>query len=486
MNRWEIIQDLPSNVGELIRDELDSLASVWRDQSNKLKDSNAIKEFNEKLKRQWAIETGIIEGIYNIDRGTTELLIKRGIETSLVAHGSTDKPAEEVVTILKDHQEVLEGLFDFITSERTISTGYIKEIHSALTAHQDFIIAVDSLGRNQNVPLLKGEYKKLPNNPTRPDGSIHYYCPPEHVASEMDRLINMHLSNQEKGISPLIQAAWFHHRFTQIHPFQDGNGRVARALASLLFLKNHWFPLVISRDHRDEYIRALEEADTGNLQELVDLFATIQKNAFIKALSASETILKHEVPLKHVVAGIKDRLDMRRQEYYAQLRSVFSVGDHLCDFARKLFTDTAVFLEDQLNPNNPSFKAVVDTSSEQNDFWFKRQIIHTAHTFEYYADTKTYRKWTKLKLLEDPVSQMVVSFHSLGVEFTGVLAASAFIEFRTQEEDNQDQTYAGPKVICEEVFTFSYSDDKKRVKTRFENWLKRVIIIGIDQWRRQL
>ena len=32
-----------------------------------------------------------------------------------------------------------------------------------------------------------------------------------------------------------IEATWLHHRFTQIHPFQDGNGRVARALASLVF-----------------------------------------------------------------------------------------------------------------------------------------------------------------------------------------------------------------------------------------------------------
>jgi len=42
----------------------------------------------------------------------------------------------------------------------------------------------------------------------------------------------------ENRLSVEVRAAWLqHHRFTWIHPFQDGNGRVARALASLVFLK---------------------------------------------------------------------------------------------------------------------------------------------------------------------------------------------------------------------------------------------------------
>jgi Fic family protein len=48
-----------------------------------------------------------------------------------------------------------------------------------------------------------------------------------------------------------VQAAWLHHRFTQIHPFADGNGQVARAIASLVFIEAGWFPLILKRDELD-------------------------------------------------------------------------------------------------------------------------------------------------------------------------------------------------------------------------------------------
>ena len=47
---------------------------------------------------------------------------------------------------------------------------------------------------------------------------------------------------------------------------QSGNGRVARALASLIFIRKRWFPLVIDRDTVGEYIEALESGDKGDLQ----------------------------------------------------------------------------------------------------------------------------------------------------------------------------------------------------------------------------
>ena len=112
------------------------------------------------------------------------------------------------------------------------------------------------------------------------DGSVHEYCPPEQVASEMDRLIQLHHLHKAQQIPPEIESAWLHHRFTQIHPFQDGNGRVARCLASLVFIQSGWFPLVLTRDDRAVYIEASEAADRGNLSSLVNLFAKTQKQAF--------------------------------------------------------------------------------------------------------------------------------------------------------------------------------------------------------------
>ena len=116
---------------------------------------------------------------------------------------------------------------------------------------------MDQFGDLFEAELVKGQYKKRPNNPTRPDGSIHQYCPPEHVDSEMERLIELHAQHVSQGVPVEVQSAWLHPRFAQIHPYQDGNGRVARALASLAFIKAGWFPIVVTRDDRTRYIDAL-------------------------------------------------------------------------------------------------------------------------------------------------------------------------------------------------------------------------------------
>ncbi|HIK10995.1 MAG TPA: Fic family protein [Oscillatoriaceae cyanobacterium M33_DOE_052] len=89
----------------------------------------------------------------------------------------------------------------------------------------------------------------------------------------VDRLIALHHQHKQRNILPEIEAAWLHHRFTQIHPFQDGNGRLARCLASLIFIQAGWFPLAVTRDDRAVYIHASEQADRGDLSWLVKLFA---------------------------------------------------------------------------------------------------------------------------------------------------------------------------------------------------------------------
>ncbi len=70
-----------------------------------------------------------------------------------------------------------------------------------------------------------------------------------------------------------------HHRFTQSHPFQDGNGRVARALASLVGIGGNAFPLVVMRQQQASYFRALGQADDGDLASLIMMTERQQREA---------------------------------------------------------------------------------------------------------------------------------------------------------------------------------------------------------------
>ena len=305
--RWHEISDLPQNLDALRDHELESLLRVWATQRRTIEDEERIQGFNAELAREWAIETGIIEGVYTLDRGITQTLIERGIDSSYIPHDSTNGDPELVARIIRAHQDVLEGLFAFVKGERSLTTGYVKELHAALLLHIAAHKVFDPSGQPLLLELQKGAYKKLPNNPSRPDGQIHEFCPPEHVASEMDRLIELDQQHTILAVPAYISAAWLHHAFAQIHPFQDGNGRVARALASLVFIKAGMFPLVVTRDDRTRYIDALEVADQGDLSPLVRLFAQLQKRALTGAIGRAADV-KPVTSVEEAIAVTRDLL----------------------------------------------------------------------------------------------------------------------------------------------------------------------------------
>ncbi|MGI9249617.1 MAG: Fic family protein [Pseudohongiellaceae bacterium] len=274
----------------LASSELVTLHKRWLEKKGALENSAEYSDFIKKMLREWAIETGIIERLYTWDRGVTEILIEQGIDASIISHNSGIKPdeADNIAKMIEDQRGTVEDLFSFVKGERAFSEHFIRAMHEKLTTHQDHIEAITPEGQPVRINLLKGKYKEQPNNPKRPDGGIHEYCPPELVQDEMEQLVRLYLDYDKNGMAPEILSAWLHHRFTQIHPFQDGNGRIARALASLVFIKVGLFPLVIRDSDRKEYITALEEADSGRIGALVQLFAKRQCDAIQSALGIGQ------------------------------------------------------------------------------------------------------------------------------------------------------------------------------------------------------
>ena len=114
ITEWSPIENLQDKDWEYSNPDLQILVQSWIDRLEQLKDSEELKEFNQRLSRQWAIETGIVERVYSLDRGITQLMIEKGIIESLIPHGSTDKPKKLVVSIIQDQKEVVDGLFDLL------------------------------------------------------------------------------------------------------------------------------------------------------------------------------------------------------------------------------------------------------------------------------------------------------------------------------------------------------------------------------------
>jgi len=477
------ITDIEGDPRELGASEIPGIKAVWTDQRQRLKGTAQLSDFTEKLSREWAIETGVIENLYEIERGVTQTLIERGFQAELLSHGSTNKPREYVIQLLRDQKDALDGVFDFVKSDRNLSVSYIKELHAALLRSQDTTEGLDAQGHHVEIALIKGAWKIQENYPVR-NGVTYTYCPPEHVGSEMDRLVAMHAAHAERAVPSEVQAAWLHHRFTQIHPFQDGNGRVARAIASLVLVKDGLFPLVVTRDDKPKYLDTLEAADNGKLKPLVDLIAKLQIAQFRKATAISEALLAEE-DVQAALSGLYKAADKIAADKLASLKGVFDLALSVEDSLEERLKAIAPTVSQALQRVSDGATTFVTRSNAENDYYFRAQIIENAkHHIGYFADTTEYRSWIALNMRWSRRGQLVFAIHGIGKPFNGSLICAPFLEFKDIDEDGQTRSALVP--ITEEGFVFFYNEDRDRLLSRFRPWRESVIKIALKELTQNL
>ncbi len=481
-NQWSPISDYEIDPKELEDPELAALSAVWTEQKSGLE---GLEQFTERLKREWAIETGLIERLYDLDRGVTELLIERGIDAALIPHRSG--LGEEKVAMIGDQQNAIESLFAFVKGQRPLSTSYIKELHALFTRHQEFAEGRDQFGRRTQIAIRKGDYKSRPNNPTRDDGTVHEYCPPEHVAAEMDSLLDLH--RKHGPTAPEVEAAWLHHRLAQIHPFQDGNGRVARALATLVFIQAGWLPLVVRDAKRADYISALEDADNGDLRQLVGFFSALQKREFLNAISLAREVEK-EARVDLRIRGISQRITQRRKELAREWNAAVSSAERLHQLTDERMLEVRGELESALSESTDfQFFVLSEVDQGERSHYFRRQVISTARELDYFANTDQHRSWVRLGIAEanqkGTPANLLISFHSIGHEFRGVLACSA-TWFRQVQGDDDRLESTGEKPLCADIFRINYKEKAVDIEPRFRKWLDEAIERGLALWEATL
>lgn len=477
------ITDLEADMEASSASEITGIQAIWAEQRERLKGTAALSDFTEKLSREWAIETGVIENLYEIERGVTQTLIEQGFEAELLFHGSTNKPREYVLQLLRDQKDALDGVFDFIKEDRPLGTSYVKELHAALLRSQDETDAVNSLGRHGKTSLIKGDWKRQDNHPVR-DGVTYTYCPYEHAGAEMDRLIALYAGQVEKGVPTEVRAAWLHHRFTQIHPFQDGNGRVARALASLVLVKDGLFPLVVTRDDRSRYLDALEAADGGDLEPLVALIVKLQIVRFQKAAAISEMVLA-EADVQKALDNLHEAVTKIEAERLEKFRKVFDLaGDVLSDLEERLNAIKPT-IQKELRRIASSVDAWVTQAKEgETDHYFRADIIQNAKNhIGYFADTSEYRSWISLHMRWSRRAELVFAVHGIGRPFNGSLICAPFLLFRDTDEDGTTRTLVP---VTDEGFVFFYTEDRERLLARFRPWRENMLKIALVELGRNL
>lgn len=127
-------------------------------------------------------------------------------------------------------------------ANRQLGEAFIKELH---------LILKSSTSDSRRGWFAVGDYKRLPN-----EVGGHDTAAPEDVARHMKELLLSYNSSKEKTLEEIID---FHYEFENIHPFQDGNGRVGRLIMFRECLRNGIVPFIIGEDLKMFYYRGLKE-----------------------------------------------------------------------------------------------------------------------------------------------------------------------------------------------------------------------------------
>ena len=146
--------------------------------------------------------------------------------------------------------------------ETPLTQHFIRTLHKTLL-REDYTVYRNLPGGVQTSYVIHaGQYKTRPNSVITRYGDRFEYATPEETPALMSDLVDWYNDAERSGkFTPIELAAIFHYRYIRIHPFEDGNGRIARLMVNYI-LSRHDYPMIVVRSRKKkEYLDALHRTD---------------------------------------------------------------------------------------------------------------------------------------------------------------------------------------------------------------------------------
>lgn len=161
---------------------------------------------------------------------------------------------------MKAHNVGLEMMKkEALDKKRPLSEIFIRELNRTILVSDFYKTSSDGEYRYK---IHTGVYKTRPNSVITPSGQIFNYASPEETPSMMGDLVKWYnKAEKSKKYNVIELATLFHYRYIRIHPFEDGNGRIARLLVNYILLRHGYPMIIIQTTDRKNYLNTLSECD---------------------------------------------------------------------------------------------------------------------------------------------------------------------------------------------------------------------------------
>lgn len=222
----------------------------------------ALEKLKERFELEWTYNSNAIEG-NTLTLRETMLVLREGITVG----GKSLREHLEVT----NHKAAIDFVYTLL-KKKTIEEKDILEIHALVLDRIDLFGA--GFYRHERVRITGSNF-------TPPS--------PEKVPRLMSEFTNAFSSEPRDVLKVIEFSAFAHFKLVDIHPFIDGNGRTARLLMNLFFLRHGFPPAIILKSDRPRYYNSLDAAHKGNLLPFTELVARSVERSLDLYLEVVET-----------------------------------------------------------------------------------------------------------------------------------------------------------------------------------------------------
>jgi len=207
---------------------------------------NALESLRKKFEVDMTYNSNAIEG-NRLSLRETFLVLEKGMTIG----GRSVREHLEAI----NHREAIIFLEKLANRDRPITEPDILALHSLILNKID----------PQNAGFYRHEQVYITESKHKPP-------PWKEVPNLMKKAVK-ELNSKETGRKAVESAVRLHHLLVWIHPFIDGNGRLARLLTNLRLMRVSFPPIVLQKKIRISYYNALEAADSGDFSPLANITA---------------------------------------------------------------------------------------------------------------------------------------------------------------------------------------------------------------------
>lgn len=254
----------------------DQIKMTWNEMLNTL----TKEQITVAYARLLSIETNQLEDVFLLDRPghTLTRLVKGGYYLGAFQHVDEASKVTNIRTIVEIIAQVQEALNLINMKSRgkdfIFTSSFVKQIHGIIMKTCRITLYDDKeTGFKYPYLIPSGVWRNKTVFVRHHNRTLVF-----HPFNDIDKSMQMFTAQANAMFcadhSPYTFAAWLHHSLINIHPFEDGNGRVTRLISSIPLLLANYPPICISLENKDKYYEALVDADTtANLEPLATTFA---------------------------------------------------------------------------------------------------------------------------------------------------------------------------------------------------------------------